>query len=222
MRKKRLLLLLLPLLLLAGVTVWRLQGNSDPRSQFTVPDHILICLDAGHGGHDAGAVNGDRYEKTDNLNMALAVAKQLESAGHDNLSVLLTRSDDTFLELEERVTIANEADATLFISFHRNSGGGQGVETWTSDEALKPECDLAEYIQSALVKVGVSRDRGVKHGTASTPHASYYVVGNTAMPACLIELGFMDADTDNALLDEHFDAYAAAIAEGILQMVGLK
>ena len=42
------------------------------------------------------------------------------------------------------------------------------------------------------------------------------------MPACLVELGFIDNDTDNALLDEHLDAYAQAIADGILQMVKLK
>ena len=42
------------------------------------------------------------------------------------------------------------------------------------------------------------------------------------MPACLVELGFIDSDTDNALLDEHLEAYAQAIADGILQMVKLK
>ena len=212
----------LPALLLAAAAAFLLWFRGQQEPAFVVPEHIILCLDAGHGGDDPGAINGDRQEKDDNLAVVLAVRDALEQAGHDNLEVMLTRGKDTALELEERVDFANQNNATLFVSVHRNSGGGQGVETWTSDEALKPECDLAEYIQSALVKVGVSRDRGVKHGTASNPHASYYVVGNTAMPACLIELGFMDADTDNALLDEHFDAYAAAIAEGILQMVGLK
>ena len=224
MRKKW--LLILPVLLLAviiTVLALRLLGDgSDPENHFTVPEHILICLDAGHGGHDVGAVNGDRYEKDDNLRMALAVQETLERAGFDNLSVILTRTDDTFLELEERVQIANDADATLFLSFHRNSGGGQGVETWISAEGQWPETALATYIQNGLGEAGVTRDRGVKKGTASNPHASYYVVGNTEMPACLLELGFIDSDEDNAAFDTYFDAWAEAIADGILQMVALR
>ena len=62
----------------------------------------------------------------------------------------------------------------------------------------------------------------MKKGTATNPNASYYVVGNTQMPACLIELGFMDSELDNQYLDEHLEAYAQAIADGILQMVKLK
>lgn len=224
MRKKW--FLLLPVLLLAAasaVLALRLLGDSsDPENHFTVPEHILVCLDAGHGGHDVGAVNGDRYEKDDNLRMVLAVQQKLTDAGFDNLSVMLTRSEDVFLELEERVRIANDAGATLFLSFHRNSGGGQGVETWISAEGQWPETALATYIQNGLGEVGVTRDRGVKKGTASNPHASYYVVGHTEMPACLLELGFIDSSEDNADFDAHFDDWAQAIADGILQMVALK
>lgn len=48
------------------------------------------------------------------------------------------------------------------------------------------------------------------------------MVGNTQMPACLIELGFIDSQDDNALLDDAFAAFAQAIADGILQMVELQ
>lgn len=222
MRKVWLLLGAVLALVAAAVSVWLFSGGGDPENQFSIPDEILICLDAGHGGHDVGAVNGDRYEKDDNLRMAQAVQEKLESAGFDNLSVLLTRTDDTFLELEERVQIANDAKATLFISFHRNSGGGQGVETWTSAEGLWPETALATYIQNNLAQADISRDRGVKKGTASNPHASYYVVGHTEMPACLVELGFIDNGEDNLAFDRQFDRWAQAIADGILQMVALK
>lgn len=222
MAKKKLLWLLLPVAaLVIGLVLFLLPG--DTGDDFIIPDHIVICLDAGHGGDDPGAVNGDRQEKDDNLNMALAVRDALDAAGHDNLEVILTRGDDTALTLEERVAFANDNDATLFISVHRNSGGGQGVETWISAAGLKPETALATYIQKNLVEVGVSKDRGVKKGTAGNPKTSYYVVGNTLMPACLVELGFIDDDAaDNTLLDEHFADYAQAIADGILKMVKLK
>lgn len=219
---KRLLQVILPALALAALLALVLTRQTVPGDDFVIPDHIRICLDPGHGGDDPGAVLGDRQEKNDNLRMALAVRDILESYAFDNLTVLLTRSDDTALELSDRTDFANAADATLFISFHRNSGGGQGLETWISAEGLRPETRLATYIQNDLAAVPAVRDRGVKKGTASNPLASYYVIANTRMPACLIELGFIDSDTDNALLDEAFDDLAQAIADGILQMVELK
>lgn len=220
-KKKR--WLILPVVLFAVLLAVIFRLNHTPEDSFVIPDHIVICLDAGHGGDDPGAVNGDRQEKDDNLNMALAVRDALDAAGHDNLEVILTREDDTALTLEERVEFANRNKATLFVSLHRNSGGGQGVETWISAAGLKPETALATYIQKNLVEVGVAKDRGVKKGTAGNPKTSYYVVGNTLMPACLVELGFIDDDAaDNTLLDEHFTDYAQAIADGILKMVKLK
>ena len=222
MNKKKLLLLALPVaaVLVALAVVLVLRNSSGDR--FVIPDHIVICLDAGHGGEDPGAVFEGRQEKNDNLNMVLAVRDALEREGHENLTVILTRDEDIPLELETRTDFANKNDATLFVSIHRNSGGGQGVETWVSADGLRPETDLATYIQNNLKDVGVNKDRGVRKGTASNPHASYYVVGNTKMPACLVELGFIDSRQDNALLDEQADAYAQVIADGILQMVELK
>ena len=222
MAKKKLLWLLLPAAaLVIGLVLFLQPGGAG--DDFIIPDHIIICLDAGHGGDDPGAVNGERQEKDDNLNMALAVRDSLEAGGYENLEVILTRAEDTALTLEERVEFANDNDATLFVSFHRNSGGGQGVETWVSAAGLRPEMALANYIHKNLVDVGVAKDRGVKKGTAANPKASYYVVGNTLMPACLVELGFIDDDAaDNTLLDEHFADYAQAIADGILKMVKLK
>lgn len=225
-KKSRAALLLAATLLVflaAGLLVLKLRGALPGGDDaFQVPEQIIVCLDAGHGGTDAGAVNGDRLEKNDNLRMALAVRDKLENAGSERLTVLLTRADDAALELQQRVDLANENGATLFVSLHRNSGGGKGVEVWTSSLKEKAECRLAQYIMDALEQAGVQKVRGVKHGTAGNPAVSYTVVGRTEMPACLVELGFIDNDEDNALLDSHWDAYAQAIADGILRMVELK
>ena len=218
---KRLLLWAVPAVLLLTAVILLTRHTGDPRDQFVIPDQIVLCLDPGHGGEDGGATLEDRLEKDDNLKLALAVREALEGYGFENLTVLLTREADTSMALEERAAFANEAKATLFVSLHRNSGGGRGVETWTSADAFRPESRLAKLIQTQLVQVGVSKDRGVKHGTASNPHASYYVVGHTEMPAVLVELGFLDNAEDNALLDAHLTDYAAAVARGLLQMVEL-
>ena len=221
MSKKK-LWLLLPAAVFVLIVAVILLLQSGPADRFIIPDHIIVCLDAGHGGGDPGAVFEGRQEKDDNLAVVLAVREALEAHGADNLTVLLTREDDTALELEERVAFANRNDTTLFVSIHRNSGGGQGVETWISADGHRPETDLATLIQANLKEAYITKDRGVKSGTASNPHASYYVVGNTKMPACLIELGFIDNQWDNMALDGNLELWAQAIADGILQMVKLK
>ena len=178
---------------------------------------FIVCLDAGHGDHDVGALSLDetRQEKDDNLAMALAVRDILEQQG---IKVVMTRDDDTFLSLKERCDIANDADATLFVSLHRNSGGGSGVEVWISSDEPRTDKKLATKILDGLTDVGVTSDRGVKSGTAADPSSDYGVNKSTDMPSCIVELGFIDSDADNAFLDENFDAYANAIANAIMEM----
>jgi len=79
-----------------------------------------VVLDAGHGGHDTGALGKNSREK----DITLAVVLKLRDYIHDNMKdvkVILTRSDDTFVELYRRARIANENNADLFISIHCNS-----------------------------------------------------------------------------------------------------
>jgi N-acetylmuramoyl-L-alanine amidase len=78
-------------------------------------------IDAGHGGHDTGARSLVRNEKDINLAAALALKARLERTGR--YRVVLTRADDTFIPLEQRVRIARTAKADLFISLHSDSAG---------------------------------------------------------------------------------------------------
>jgi N-acetylmuramoyl-L-alanine amidase len=91
-----------------------------------------VVLDAGHGGHDTGTIGrGNLLEKDVVLDVALRLGKLLhERLG---LAVTYTRSDDTFIPLEERTAIANRAHADLFVSIHANSSpstSARGVETY--------------------------------------------------------------------------------------------
>lgn len=78
------------------------------------------------------------------------------------MNVIMTRSDDTFLKLSERCDIANEAEADYYVSLHRNTGEGYGVETWVYSGANEETMGLAGNIQQGLAGVGVQRDRDVK------------------------------------------------------------
>jgi N-acetylmuramoyl-L-alanine amidase len=82
----------------------------------------VVVLDAGHGGRDRGSHGaGGAYEKTVNLALAQAIRDRLEGTGR--YSVVMTRDDDRFVELEDRVRIAREAGADLFLSIHADSNG---------------------------------------------------------------------------------------------------
>ncbi|MGV3620155.1 MAG: N-acetylmuramoyl-L-alanine amidase [Archangium sp.] len=91
-----------------------------------------VIIDAGHGGHDTGAIGpGGTREKDVALSIARKLAARLEEAG---LEVVLTRDDDTFVKLEDRTRIANRQKGDLFISVHCNaavSNKMRGIETYT-------------------------------------------------------------------------------------------
>lgn len=91
-----------------------------------------IVIDAGHGGHDPGAVVGKCKEKDIVLNVALLTGKYIEQY-LEGVEVIYTRKTDVFIELDERSNIANKAKADLFISIHANAAGSKnayGAETF--------------------------------------------------------------------------------------------
>jgi peptidoglycan hydrolase-like protein with peptidoglycan-binding domain len=178
---------------------------------------ILIAVDPGHGGYDNGAQWEGRLEKDDNLRLGLAVRDALKNQGVD---VLMTRDTDVFIPLSERANMANQNDADLFVSLHRNSyteptATSYGVENYiylTAPEATTGVA--ARNVLDSVVDVGVQGNRGVSRG-------NYYVLRRTNMPAMLLEMGFILNDEDNRLFDENLDEYAEAIAKGVMEYFGL-
>ena len=179
---------------------------------FVLGDTVQVVIDPGHGGNDVGAEFEGRYEKDDNLALALLVKEKLDDMGID---VILTRDDDSYISLEKRCRIANRKKALLFVSLHRNSAdGAQGVEIWVSDSKPTADAMLANDILDGLESAGISENRGVKYGYAQG-NGNYYVNSHTLMPSCLVELGFINSEADNRLFDSNLENYAQAIAEAL-------
>ncbi|WP_347551975.1 N-acetylmuramoyl-L-alanine amidase [Pseudalkalibacillus hwajinpoensis] len=166
---------------------------------------ITIVVDAGHGDHDPGASNGSLLEKDINLDVALYLKKKLKSAG---ANVVMTRRDDTFLELRERSNIANSLNADAFISVHTNaaSEAAHGIETYWYDKYSSAESKaLAESIQKRLIEVTEASNRGVKN-------QSFSVIRESKMASVLVEVGFLTNNEEYKLLLTQ--PYREELAEG--------
>lgn len=168
-----------------------------------------IVLDPGHGGSNPGAVYQGRRESDDALKLAAAVGRILEENGYD---VVFTRTTDATQSVGQKAAIANEEEADLFVSFHRNAaqfpGQYTGVQTLIYDNSgFKRE--MAERINENLANLGF-RNAGI------SVRPNLVVLNSTQMPALLLEVGFIDSETDNALLDSRFQAVVQGIADGIM------
>lgn len=110
-----------------------------------VPEKPVVAIDPGHGGVDPGAVGvGDVYEKTITLATARELRRHLEATGR--YRVVMTRDKDVFVPLRDRVAIARDAGADLFISLHADSIGStaiRGLSIYTlSDQASDREAEM--------------------------------------------------------------------------------
>lgn len=121
----------------------------------------VIVIDPGHGGIDNGTQSGSEYEKTLVLGFGLALRDRIEKSG--KYRVVMTRTDDTFIPLNDRVKIARNQSAALFVSIHadalpRREGDAQGATIYTlSDRASDAEAErLAEAENKADAIGGVN------------------------------------------------------------------
>lgn len=175
-----------------------------------------IFIDAGHGGRDSGAVGCDgRYEKNDNLRLALLVERELLKKGFE---VMLSRRTDEHIELTERTDAANKWGADLLLSLHRNgyyTSAAHGVEAWVQENAPQADFNFAGCLLTELIRAGISAVRGVKAG-------NYHMNRESKMTSCLLELMFVSNSEDNRLFDENIGKYAEAIATAIEKFLSVE
>lgn len=149
-----------------------------------------VVIDAGHGGFDPGGI---RQNIIPEKGVALDVAQRLQrSLRKSGLNTVMTRSDDRFVTLDQRVAIANAYSNAIFMCIHFNSAlrrDARGIETFY---AAPTEAKLAGRIQRNLAATTSGDNRGVKR-------ASFHVLRKTKMRAVLAECGFLTNAQDVAL-----------------------
>ena len=207
---------------------------------------ITLCLDPGHGGAESGTLNynGTGLEKDYNLKIAKYCYDELQKY---NCKVVMTRSTDKYMGLEERAEYAKQQGAQYLISFHLNASqkhNAYGAEVYYPNTNWRPDISakgkvMAQSIQNELVKLGLY-DRGIKFRTIDineypNPHryddnsiADYYGVIRNAktrgITGLIIEHCCMDNASDfNKYLgsEEKIKQLGVADANGIVAALGL-
>jgi N-acetylmuramoyl-L-alanine amidase len=183
----------------------------------TIKQHtIKVVIDAGHGAKDPGALSLTGKKEKD---FTLAMAKKVTDAlSKDNrIEVLMTRTEDIFVELDDRVKFAEDAQVDLFLSIHGNKinkASVSGVETYYN----RPESlSFANAIHNHVVPATGFSDRGVRV-------ADYRVIKKTTMPAVLVEVGYLSNKGNEASMykDAFQSQVAVSLATAIKEYLNLK
>jgi len=168
-----------------------------------------VVIDPGHGGHDPGAIGITGLQEAQvNMKLARLLAARLDAEG---VRVVLTRTDDVYVPLEERAEVANRVGADLFISIHNNSCPrdcvGTGTETYYLPTRWENEV-AAAALQDELVRAAGLPDRGIKRRNLA-------VLRHSQVPAVLVEVAFLSSPHEEQLLRS--DAFLNRAADGMMQ-----
>src|SRR5437867_7487599 len=152
-------------------------------------DNLTVVVDAGHGGHDRGGIPGQSVaEKNMTLDVAQRLRNVLAASGY---RVVMTRDSDVFVPLPTRVAIANSYRNAIFVCIHFNATGrtgASGIETYFYSRDSLP---LASAVHYYVTGGAPSAKRGLRR-------RGYYVLRKTAIPAVLVECGFLTNPTEAA------------------------
>src|SRR5690625_3343707 len=180
---------------------------------------VKIYIDAGHGGHDPGAVANGLREKDLTLKITKHVRDYLKNY---NCSVRMSRTNDKTLSLAQRTNDANRWGADFFLSIHINAGGGTGYEDYiynglsNSSKTSKIRDAIHNEINNVLKKHGIT-NRGKKK-------ANFHVLRESKMSAMLSENLFIDTAKDAKFLKDNafLKDIGIAHAKGIVKAFNLK
>jgi N-acetylmuramoyl-L-alanine amidase len=187
------------------------------QAQTTRPSgKVLVMIDPGHGGRDPGAIGLGGLQEVDVIMpIARKLVNILESKG---VATRMTRDSDYYVGLDERVSLSNRYDATIFVSIHANSIDGRpdvnGLETYYyGSEGGK----LADVVHRNVINTVTAK--GFYLGDRNTRSARFLVLRKSRVPAILVETGYLTNEAEVARLrrDDYRAVQAEGIAKGIIE-----
>ncbi len=194
-----------------------------------------VIVDPGHGGKDEGTKWRGLAEKDLTLDVGTRLERLLKIAG---FPTVLTRRDDVFIPLSERVKVANQYTDAVFVSIHFNSdpgGSSSGIQThyakhkdaggdpdwaWIGFFGRQdpPASDASEVLAAAIETAATGRTEARNRGIYAN---DFYVIHHTRCPAVLVEGGFVSNAFEAQMLrnEEYRERLAMGIAEGVMGYV---
>lgn len=175
----------------------------------------IICIDAGHGGKDSGAVGNGLLEK----DIVLSIAKKLKAMLiGKGFKVCMTREDDTFVELKDRCVIANKQKSDIFVSIHCNSAENKSAFGF---EIFHTQGSMQGQKLSADIKLSINENKEIIRADRGIKTANFTVLTGTNMPAVLVETAFISNIEDSKILKAKQSEFATAICKGICSYFGI-
>lgn len=174
-----------------------------------VPPRFTVVVDPGHGGSkQPGVAVGETCEKEVNLLVAFKLKALLEA---DNIQVVMTRTEDVYMDLDDRIDLANDIKADAFLSIHCNSFENEkvrGFEVFYYKSEIGKA--MAEVIRQAAETLGIL--------TRECKSGNYQVLRDAKLPAALAEIGYFSSPEELELLrqDSYQDKIAQALHDGLL------
>ncbi len=195
-------------------------GHTSKAAVQASPTGRTICIDAGHGGSDPGALNRTVgiNESRVTLDIALELSRILKSQGWN---VIMTRTTDRDVswagssakqELGARANVANNIGADLFVSIHANASVNPEINGTSIHWYKSSDYRLAKHLEGGVMSSTGRKNRGLVKNR-------FYVLAHTQMPAVLIETAFLTNRTEGQLLAD--PNYRKRIAKGIAAGLGV-
>lgn len=182
------------------------------------PEQLIVVIDPGHGGKDPGALAKDGTKEKDlNIDVALRLNRIMREMG---FNTIMTRTDDSYVDLPSRSGLANRSYADFFMSIHFNAfmSSAKGIETLYFPNDVTPENPIdnkrmANIFHNEIIDALKRPSRGI------TPRPGLHVLNKTSMPAILAELGFMTNAEEFAQIKkpEYREMAARALASSIVK-----
>lgn len=187
--------------------------NEGVKATSTELKGLTICIDPGHGGKDPGGIGNEVSEKQVVLPVSLMLRDLCQAAG---AKVVMTRTDDTYPDLDQRCEIANGGKCDLFISIHANispsDAGVTGFEVFYNKNS-EPGGLFAKALVTAMDKASDAPNRGAKKDPRGLR-----VLEKTRMTATLVELGFLSNAGEAGILTtkDYQTKMARALFDGVV------
>ena len=183
---------------------------SEVETKDTSRSFDTVVVDAGHGGKDNGAYRKfGGAEKIATLDVAERLSQKLRAS---HMNVVMTRSSDVYISLDERVAIENAQKNSVFVSIHFNDSRRRGIRGFETYYHSPSSFELAQRIQAKLLTMPNSANRGIHT-------ANFRVLRKAKYPAVLVECGFLSnrLEGGEARDDEYREELASRIAAAVVE-----